>query len=56
MAYLALWVLIPGKAPAADTRPNVLIIITDDQGFRYVVSSPESTDLGWRITAMMAIA
>jgi hypothetical protein len=31
-------------------------IITDDQGLRYVVSSQELTDLGYRITAMMAIA
>ena len=31
-------------------------IITDDLGIRYVVSSPELTDLGWRITAMTAIA
>ena len=29
-------------------------IITDDIGHRYVVSSPELTDLGWRLTAMMA--
>ena len=31
-------------------------IITDDLGIRYVVSSPELTDLGWRVTAMTAIA
>ncbi len=30
-------------------------IITDDLGRRYVVSSPELTDLGWRITASMAV-
>ena len=31
-------------------------VITDDIGLRYVISSPELTDLGWRITAMMAVA
>lgn len=31
-------------------------IITDDLGLRYVVSSTENSDLGWRLTAMMAIA
>jgi hypothetical protein len=31
-------------------------IITDDLDQRYIVSSQESTDLGYRITAMMALA
>lgn len=31
-------------------------LIIDDLGQRYIVSSPESTDLGWRLTAMMATA
>jgi hypothetical protein len=31
-------------------------IITDDIGNRYVVSSPELSDLGWRITAALQVA
>jgi hypothetical protein len=31
-------------------------IIVDDQGIRYVVSSPELSDLGYRVTAMTAIS
>jgi hypothetical protein len=30
-------------------------IITDDLGRRYIVSSPERTALGWRLTAMTAV-
>jgi hypothetical protein len=30
-------------------------IIEDDLGQRYIVSSPELTDLGWRLTCMMAL-
>lgn len=30
-------------------------IIADDIGRRYIISSPELTDLGWRITASMAV-
>jgi hypothetical protein len=42
--------------PYADIQILPNDIITDDQGIRYVVSSPELSDLGWRITAMTAIA
>jgi hypothetical protein len=30
-------------------------VIVDDLGRRYIVSSPERSDLGWRITAMSAV-
>jgi hypothetical protein len=30
-------------------------VIVDDLGRRYIVSSPERTDLGWRLTAMSAV-
>jgi hypothetical protein len=48
------WVIILLPAAGGTIRPDDVMI--DDLGRRYVVSSPELTDLGWRITAQMAIA
>ena len=48
------WTILLPKADDIQILPND--IITDDLGIRYVVSSPELSDLGWRITAMTAVA
>lgn len=45
-------ILLPTSLPRV--IPDDIII--DDLGQRYIVSSPEQTGLGWRVTAMMAIA
>ena len=45
------WVILVPLFPGIIIRNGD--IITDDLGRRYVVSSPELTDLGWRITASM---
>lgn len=42
--------------PASVGRVMLADLIIDDLGQRYVVSSSEITDLGYRITAMMAMA
>lgn len=47
------WVVLLPWFPGATIEPSD--IISDDLGRRYIVSSPELTDLGWRITATMAI-
>lgn len=47
-------ILLPHfKDFATEIIIKVSDIITDDLGRRYVVSSPELTDLGWRITASL---
>ena len=38
-----------------DTVLRTSDIITDDIGRRYIISSAELTDMGWRITAMQAL-
>jgi hypothetical protein len=42
--------------PASVGRIMLGDLLIDDLGQRYVVSSPELTALGWRLTAMMAMA
>jgi len=44
-------ILLPGAG--GQIKPND--VIEDELGNRYTVSSPELTDLGWRLTAMMAV-
>jgi hypothetical protein len=48
------WTILLPKADTIQILPND--IITDDLGLRYVISSTELSDLGWRLTAMTAVA
>jgi hypothetical protein len=47
------WTLL---VPASVGRIKIDDLLIDDLGQRYVVSSPELTDLGYRLTCMMAMA
>ncbi len=47
------WAILVPAWPGVTLRTSD--IITDDLGRRYVISSAELTDLGWRMTAMQAM-
>ena len=52
-ASVPTWTILLPSTPAP---LNPADLITDDRGFRYVISSAEFTSLGWRILAKQAAA
>src|SRR5215212_9955679 len=45
LALLAV-LLVPGVAPATPTRPNVVLVITDDQDWHVMLTRPRSASPG----------